>query len=301
MEFRHLRYFLAVAQELNFGRAAHKLHIAQPPLSQQIRHLEQHLGVQLFQRSRRKVELTRAGTELVREARQILNRVRRMERLALHLGEGKKGSLVISAGPTVMGTVLRRVLPSFTQALPDVSLEFRDHLTSRSLAGLREGTIDIAFAVPPFRREGLSVESVLCEPLMVALPHDHRFGRRKRISLSELSTEPFVALSSAVARGYHERIIGLCRYAGFAPKLFHETTSIAAMLLLVETGAGVALVPSSLREESANRIVYVSLSDSIAEIQFVAAWRTNDRSPLVLSFLEIMRRALREGRTKKGL
>lgn len=300
MELRHLRYFQAVAEELNFGRAAQKLRIAQPPLSQQIRSLEEHLGVELFRRNKHKVELTRAGQTLLREARQVMGRVRRMEQLARHLGQGQTGSLVISCGPTIMGAVLRPVLPVFTRQYPSVSLEFREQLTGPSLQGLREGTVDVAFLVPPFAGDDIIHEAVLRDRFVVAVPWNHRLAGKASIWLTELAEEHFVMLAGTVASGYQEQVMDLCRRAGFVPKFSHVTTSVTAKLLLVETGAGVTLVPGSLSQIYAHRVKYLNLRDSKAEVQFAAAWRHNDRSRVLHAFLEVMRRCLAETRTKKS-
>jgi DNA-binding transcriptional LysR family regulator len=289
MELRHLRYFLAVAQELNFGRAAQKLRIAQPPLSQQIRALEQELGVELFSRSKHKVELTRAGADLAKEAAHILSRVRRMEEQASLLSQGQTGTLVISSGPTIMATVLRRSLPAFTQRYPKVSMEFRDYLSARSLTALKEGTVDVGFVVPPSRTDGLSTEEVLTEPIVAALPTNHALANRKELALGELAEEPFITLSTRVAQGYRDQVIAYCREEGFEPKMLHETTSIWANLLLVETGVGVTLLPSSARTVFAHRIAYIPLSSPAASIKYVVAWRRDNRSPALHAFLDVVR------------
>lgn len=289
MELRHLRYFLAVADELNFGRAAQKLRIAQPPLSQQIRGLEEELGVELFTRSKHKVELTRAGADLAKEAAHILSRVRRMEEQASLLSQGQTGTLVISSGPTIMATVLRRALPIFAQQYPKVSLEFRDYLSARSLTALKEGTVDLGFLVPPNRTDGLSTEEVLTEPIVAALPANHALANRKELALAELAAEQFITLSTRVAQSYREQVIAYCQQEGFEPKMLHETTSIWANLLLVETGVGVTLLPSSARKVFAHRIAYVPLSSPATSIKYVVAWRKDNRSPALQAFLDVVR------------
>src|SRR5581483_6022342 len=192
MELRHLRYFVTLAEELNFTRAAKRLNIAQPPLSQQIQHLEKELGVQLFKRTNRRVELTYPGMVFLGEVRSALEQVETAVR-AVKRADGRDfGRLTVGAGIIPIHTVLSRVLPEFRKEFAGVDFRLRELLPQQQSQMLRQGGVDISFAIPPFDHDELATEVVLNEPIVAVLPADHALARKKTIDLSELAGERFV-------------------------------------------------------------------------------------------------------------
>src|SRR5215813_4414901 len=194
MELRHLRYLVAVAEELHFGRAAIRLHIAQPPLSQQIRQLEEELGVRLFDRSRRRVQLTDAGRLVVQEARRTLAQAGRVAEAARHAAQGSAGLLRVGFSSSAPYTTLPAILRGFRSQFPDVVLNLFERSTEEQLELLADDAIDIGFVRRPVEnpRESLIIKTILREPLVLALPHDHRLGGQHAVHPRSLALEPFI-------------------------------------------------------------------------------------------------------------
>src|SRR5262245_15153835 len=219
LELRHLRYFVAVAEELHFGRAAARLGIAQPPLSQQIQHLEQALGTRVFEGTRRRVQLTDAGEVLLVDARRILTDVDRAFADVGRAGRGEVGSLTVAFAASVMFLDLPRIIREFRARYPGVTLELREMPTGPQIAALERGEIDIGFLREPPASPTLAVETVMTEPLHIAIGLSHPLATRRRIPLARLADEDFVLFPQDVAPGLHAQVMALCRDAGFAPRV----------------------------------------------------------------------------------
>src|SRR5689334_21197125 len=186
MEFRHLRYFIAVAEELHFGRAAARLHLSQPPLSQQIRTLEEELGLKLFSRNRRRVELTHAGTVFLKEAKQILSQMEHAAEAARRAERGQIGPLVVACGPLAVQTVLPQILKRFRTEHPEVDLTVKEANAGDLLDVLQEKKADVGLLIPNFTSERLQRQSCLTLPLVAAVPKNHPLAKRRRIHMKQL-------------------------------------------------------------------------------------------------------------------
>jgi len=282
VELRHLRYFVAVAEEQHFGRAAERLHMAQPPLSKQIRLLEAELRVTLFERTTRRVELTPAGVLLLDRARAILAGVESAAADAVRAAGGELGSLALG----FTGSTTYELLPTLSRVLheemPDLRLElFGEMLTPSSVAGLLDGSLDLAFLRPPVRESALDVHVIRREPLIVALPEGHRLAKQHSVPLSGLAGESFVSYPSHFRSVMHDAVLDVCRKAGFGPRIVHEVGETSTLVAFVAAGLGVALVPASVRHLQITGAVYRPLAGTTEEVALALAYRTDDPSPVL--------------------
>jgi DNA-binding transcriptional LysR family regulator len=294
MELRHLRYFVALAEELHFGRAARRLHLSQPPLSMQIKALEEEIGTQLLTRTRRRVELTTAGTLFLREARDILMRVEQATAAARRAGRGEIGELAVGFVTIADYNVLPRVLSEFRAQHPAVRLTLREATTDAQLRDLAEQRIDIGFVLAPIQDEGLATRPLLSEPLVAALPHTHALSRsRTALSLSRLADAPFILFPRHMAPGLYDDVVGFCRRAGFIPRVEQEAVQMQTIISLVSAGLGVALIPASMRNLGRSGVVYRSLREKSPLTEVLIAWRKGDNAPVLHRFLECLERVVK--------
>jgi DNA-binding transcriptional LysR family regulator len=291
MELRHLRYFVAVAEELHFGRAAERLHLAQPPLSRQIRQLEAELGVRLLERTKRRVQLTSAGQVFLREARDILAQVDHAADLARQAARGETGQLAVGFIGAASYSVLPVVLQAFRARFPQVALALQELTTAQQLAALREGRLQVGFVRPPVEDPRLAAETILREPLLVALPRAHRLAGRSAVALDALAREPFVLFPRPLGPGLYDQIMALCQRAGFAPRVTQEARQMQTITRLVGAGIGVSLVPSSVQNLRGFGVAYRPLADATPDVEMALAWRRDDPSEVLQRFLEVAREA----------
>jgi len=292
MELRHLRYLVAVAEELHFGRAAIRLHISQPPLSQQIRQLEEELGVKLFDRTKREVRLTEAGKRIVNEAHQVLSQVEHFARVAAHAGEGAIGRLSV-AGPGGVNEILVGALQVFAKRYPAVRIELQFMNTGFQIEALREGRIDVGFLNQPVNDANLVLETVRTEPLWIALPKGHRLARINRVPLKELADEQFILFARRGSPGLHDLITTACRNAGFSLNVVHEVDNIIASLMLVTAGLGLAFCTPSMQKLWPD-IVFRPLQAGAPQVGYAVAFRQGAQSPVLESFLRVVRQTARK-------
>jgi DNA-binding transcriptional LysR family regulator len=246
LELRLLRAFVAVAEELHFGRAARRLHISQPPLSVQIRRLEQQLEVRLFNRDRRGVALTDAGSALLGGARHLLSEAERTRREVQSTARGARGLLAIGYTPTATYDVLPAVIPAFRARLPDVRLDLTEMRSELLSEAVRSGRVEVAFVCAPVDSRGV-VETVLVrEPLLALLPERHPLARRPRIPVRALAREPVVMVRRDVEPGWADAAAAALRGAGVQPQVVQETDSKIALLGLVAAGIGVSVGSQSM-------------------------------------------------------
>jgi len=291
MELRHLRYFVAVAEELHFSRAAARLHIAQPPLSQQIRHLERELGVALFNRTRRHVELTAAGRAFLDESRRVLLQAERAARIAQRAGRGEIGQLAVAFVPSADLDLLPRVLRAWGARFPDVELDLQALLPVAQLEALAGGRIQVGLVrLPVAAGSEVIVECIQSEPLVAALPLRHRLAKRARVRVADLAGDTMMMFPRQVAPGYYDMLISAFRGAGFTPRVFHPA-SMQTNLALVSAGLGVSLLPASIRNLRRTGVVYRPLASPVPRVELAVAYRRHDHSPIVLAFLEMVRSA----------
>jgi DNA-binding transcriptional LysR family regulator len=291
IDFRGMRYFVAVAEELHFGRAARKLHISQPPLSQQIRNLESRLGVELFRRTSRQVELTPAGDVLLQRARLLLAGAEEAGRAARRASRGETGRLAIGFIHAATYTLLPPVLAAFRARLPDVELVLRELTIDEQQLALAEGAIDAGFLRLPLNNAELRAEVVLSEPFVIVLPRSHPLARKPRLALKSLAAEPFVMFTPRRSPLYGQ-IMSACSDAGFSPGVVQEATHIHTVVGLVRAGIGLAMLPASVQAMHIEGACYVPLAGRKPRAEIALAWRRDHGSPILKAFHAVVRSVL---------
>ena len=296
MELRHLRYFIAVADELHFSRAANKLHMTQPPLSQQIRLLESELQMKLLNRTKRRVELTPVGRVFLGEARAIvaqadaaIGRTKRVQR-------GEVGSLSIGWMPWSDLTALPFVIRQFSERYPDVHLEVHNLPVSEQIAALHSGKIDVGFLLqpaasgaPPLAVGALQTEVVMKQKLVVVAPKNHKFASKKQVEFAQLANEPYILFKRESGPIFYDYVISLYQRHGLSLNVRHEADHPSTVVGLVAAGLGITILPFAT-----NRIipgvVYCYLSPNSASVETVLAWRPQNESALLSKFIDTVRK-----------
>ena len=287
MELRHLRYFVAVAEELHFTRAALRLNIAQPPLSQQIRALESELGVQLFLRTRRSVALTDAGHALLVRAREMLAATRSLPGELQRVARGEVGLLRIGFSSTLPLTkVLRDVVADHRRTHPDVALNLREMHSQQQFDGLLRGELDVGLVrYNESAPEGVRLVVLRRDPLRLVVPARHRFARRKSVAIAECRDEPFIGFPGDAGTGTGPLLKRLCAQAGFEPRIAQEAREATTQIGLVAAGLGIAVLPAPLEAVRIEGVHYVSLEDAGALLAMSVATRADEASERVLQFV----------------
>lgn len=289
MELRHLRYFIAVAEELNFSRAAERLHIAQPPLSQQIQDLEIELGVQLFERTKRRVRLTEAGKVFLEEVEKVFEQVNRATEAAHRASRGEIGKLAIAFNSSATYSVLPDLLHQFHQQYPEVELILQELTTSQQLDKLQQNQIDVGLLYLPIDTKELTVISVLKEPLIVALSASHPLAKQSKIAIADLSDRPFILPPPQLGEGLYSQIRQYFEQINFYPKTTQTATLLQTAIALVAGGVGTAIVPASLQNLQRKGVVYRAIVPTAPEIEIALAWRNNNASPVLQKFLDLVK------------
>jgi len=288
MELRHLRYLVAVAEELHFGRAAIRLNMSQPPLSQQIRHLEDELGVKLFDRTKRAVKITDAGKRVVNEAYQVLARMEHFSAVAGQAGEGQIGHLSVGV-PGGASDILIKALRSLKKSSPGLHIELQFMTTGMQVEALRERKIDVGFLNLPVYEPLLVLEKVSQEALCLAIPPEHELSKKLRIPISSLKDQPMILFPRRVSPGLHDSITVMFRNAGFTLNVVHEVDNIVGGLTLVSAGFGLAFTTPSLQQLWPD-VVFRPIQGA-ADIQQAVAYRHDHISPVLETFLRAVRHA----------
>ncbi|MCC5635852.1 LysR family transcriptional regulator [Nostoc sp. CHAB 5844] len=289
MELRHLRYFVTLAEELHFGKAAEKLQIAQPPLSQQIRQLEAELGFELFHRTKRNVQLTQAGQVFLSEVQQILQQLQQAIQIGQQTSRGEVGKLVVGFVSSSAYNILPDILKEYRNRVPGVSLELHELTTDQQLDWLREGRMDVGFIRPPVDDHKFSWETIFQESLMVALPETHELANQSHISLTSLANEAFISFPRKLAPGVYDLIISLCQQSGFSPNVVQEAIQMQTIISIVAAEIGVAVVPASLQNLQRTGVIYKHIEEHTPKVAIAMIWRSSETSPTVQKFLEIVR------------
>jgi DNA-binding transcriptional LysR family regulator len=289
MELRHLRYFVTVAEELHFGRAATRLSIVQPSLSQQIQQLEHELGFPLLHRTKRIVELTDAGKVFLLEAKQVLAQVQEAKRAAQRAYRGEMGRLVVGYISSSTSDLLPMMLRVYRERFPEVEVALRELTTQEQLRALGEEYIQVGLLRLPISAPMVNFEIVRREPIVCVLPEEHPLARRERVAVSLLAEEPFVLQSGHRGGGYYVQLMKLCLASGFSPNVIQEVTEMHTIVSLVAAGMGVSLVPLSTRNIRSQGVVYRELEGTVAQTEMALAWLRNSLSALVQNFLSVAR------------
>lgn len=285
MNINRLRYFCAVAEELHFGRAAERLHMAQPPLSQQIRLLEEQLDLSLFERTTRKVSLTPAGRELYGEATRVLAEYDRFEQRVREVKAGTRGTLRIGFVDSASYDVMPRLLKTYRLRWPGVEYELRSMSSDEQMAALQRDRIDLGLCRTTGSHVADSdpIETIVLqrEPLAVAVPTDHQLAQRSQVSLAELGAASFIGFDRQVSPSLHRELAGLLMERSINYRPIMEATEYATILGLVASGQGIALVPNSVRTLRPPNLTFLSLTDEDASIALLLMTRRDESSPLV--------------------
>ncbi|HBM2906123.1 TPA: LysR family transcriptional regulator [Klebsiella michiganensis] len=273
IELRHLRYFIAVAEELHFGHAAARLNISQPPLSQQIQILEQQIGARLFARTNRSVSLTEAGRQFLADSRQILSQVDDAAARAARLHHGETGELRIgftSSAPFIKA--VSDTLSTFRRRYPDVHIQTRETNTREQIVPLNEGALDLGLMRNTQLPGTLVWERVLREPLLAMVPRDHPLASKPRVSLRELAREPFVFFDPHVGTGLYDDILGLMRRYDLTPAITQEVGEAMTIIGLVAAGLGVSILPASFRRVQLLEMCWLPIEEQDAVSEMWLVW-----------------------------
>lgn len=291
MELRHLRYFVAVAEELHFGRAAARVHVAQSALSQQIKRLEARLGVELLTRTKRHVALTEPGRLFLVEARRTLAQAEQAVAVARRAAAGEEGRLRIGYVDAALWGVLPGILRAYRTDHPAVELTLLERLPAQQVAGLTAGRLDVGIGPPPQSDE---LESVLItdEPLVAALPAEHRLASETAIDLPTLAADPWVLLPARIRSPLRDVVIAACAAAGVTPQVRQVARQLDVVIALVSAGLGVTLAPRSAERVSREGVVFRPLRGLDTRFRLAAAWHRTGASPTTLSFLAVLQREI---------
>jgi DNA-binding transcriptional LysR family regulator len=287
MELRHLRYFSTIAEERHFGRAAQRLHMTQPPLSRQIQELEEELGFALFERAHRQVALTPAGAVFLDHVRRVFESLELAVHQARRASVGELGRIVVGYISSLAYSGITEVIRAFHERFPLVELNLREMSPQAQIDALKEGRIDVGLVRGAVDDAALIAECLRREPLVVALPAGHRLTERKRIPLELLAREPFIIFPRQRGPAFFDQIMGLCRDAGFSPRIAQEAPQLD-ILSLVAAGFGVAILPESIRHAGRKGFAIRPIVGSPStDLRIV--WRADDASPALREFLSFVR------------
>lgn len=293
MEPRYLRYFVAVAEELSFTRAAERLHMAQPPLSQQIRRLEARLGVALFRRTKRRVELTEAGRVFLHQAYQAIHSIEQGTLLAQRAGRGEIGRLAIGFLEYTSYTLIPPILRAFRERFPEVNVVLRLFTNTQQVPALRSGRVDVSFLRPPVDDPEIASTLLSRERFILAMPAIHPLAGKAAVSIKQFANDPFVMYARELGPAFHNEIYGFCAKAGFSPKVALEVSQIHAAAGLVGAGIGVALVPQSAKRVHLDDVVYLPLIERAPNVDVLLAWQEKRSSPLLEAFIQTSRQCVK--------
>jgi DNA-binding transcriptional LysR family regulator len=297
MELRHLRYFVAVAEEENVSRAALKLHVSQPALSRQIRDLEEELGFLLLERSAKSVRLTDAGRAFVAGARRVLQTADDAVQRAKETALGGEVELHAGYAPSLTARILPLILRAFQEELPKVRVRLHDLSTEEMFAGLREGKLQVAFVVKPEgkRMRGLSFEALTREPMCVAVGPRHEWAKRTTVALAEIAQQPLVAYSRADYPEAHEHLIAMFATVKAKPRIAEEHDSVSSLITAVEAGTGVAVVLESLTCTAGLRLRVIPISPPPPAVVVGIAWCRGKGGNWTTAFVRCSKRAVETG------
>jgi len=293
MELRHLRYFLAVAEELNFRRAAERLGIAQPPLSSQIHDLERELGVTLFRRVPKGAELTEAGAAFLAEVPAAFEQVERAVRMAQRGGRGEVGRLRVGfTGSTLFNDIVPTALREFRRAFPEVELELEELNSIHLLDKLTHQRLDAVFIRPgQDAPTSVALLSLPSESMMAVVPADHHLARKYAIELRELADERFVMFSRALGPALYDEVIDACRDEGFEPQIGQIASQITSIANLVAVELGVSVVPARTADAAVNGVRYLPIAGKAPVARIALATRIDDRSVITKNFRAFVQQA----------
>jgi DNA-binding transcriptional LysR family regulator len=288
MELRHLRYVVTLAETLHFGRAAAKLNLSQPPLSHQVRQLEDELKVQLFHRTKRQVQLTEAGRMFVQEARIILAQAAHASNLASRMTRGQVGQLTVGVAGPADAPIFIRILRAFAAKCPNVHLVVRNLGSMDQAQAINDGRLHVGFVALPIDDAGLATETVLRQPILIALPPEHPLAALERVPLQALAGEPQIMFARHVGPRFFDAVLAACRQAGFSMNIAHEVDNLYTACALVAAGLGVCFVPAGVQDGRTGSIVFRPVVPALPiDMEIALAYKPQPASELVLQFVEV--------------
>lgn len=290
VELRHLRYFVAVAEERHFGLAAKRLHMSQPPLSRQIQSLEEEVGTELFDRTTRPIRLTEAGTAFLEEAHLLLEQSRRAIDRSRRTALGKDGHLVVAGLPWAFHETVPLVVRAFGARFADVSFELSMREPADQVNAVEKHWVDVGFTRPVIESRALRVEPLLEEGFVAAVPEHHPLAERAEVSLDELAREPFVSISEQVVAGFAFQQASEFARRGLTPKIVHEAPDPSSQLALIAAGAGVGLhLAASAHNPRSRGVAFIPIDVEAPTVTLAMLWRRDDDRELVRAFLDTAR------------
>jgi len=292
MDLRHLNYFLILAEELHFGRAAERLHISQPPLSRMIQQIENELGVLLFERTKRSVILTPAGLDFLQDAKQMILQMQTVKKRLAIYGQGETGTLRIGYVGAVMHSKLPSLLASFTKNLPHISLQFEELPNHNLVHELNNGTLDVAFLRTWLHPEKLEEKLILSEPFVAVLPVNHVLSNKKKISVKELINEQFITFTRECGPTIFDSFLVMCSNAGFTPQISHHASQLNSVLRLVESGFGISLLPEQVEQGYALNLKFIPLEDTAETVPLLMLTRKENPNPALLHLQQHLLKSL---------
>lgn len=292
MDFRHLRFFTAVAEELHFTRAANKLRVAQPYLSQEIRRLEQEIGVALFARTKRSVALTAAGQVFLDRVHSLFDTAAEAVKAAQRASRGETGKITIGFVSAAAYAVIPEAIASFRRGYPDVELSLSELNSDEGLQAVRNGRLDVCILHPPRHLEPtLCVELAWWEPLVIAVSREHPLAAKQRLNLKSLATEAWVLWPREIASRLYDEVIFACGAAGFEPRVVQRTVRLATVVSLVASGLGVSLVPLTTARMGIRGAAFRPTSAARIAVPMSFVWRLDNLSPVLAPFISAVRAA----------
>jgi len=288
MELRHIRYFVTIAEELHFSRAAARLNISQPPLSQQIQSLEHELGTKLFYRTKRKVALTKSGELLLRDSYRLLEQAKRIKRIAIRAEAGEIGEICIGCITSACFEILPNILELSRRKHPRIGFRVKEYDTADALPALIDGVLDIGLVRVDKVKSPLKNVPLKEDYLVIALPEGHKLSSNDKINLTEIKNETFIMFAREVSPLFYDSIMAALSQAGFIPELLHTTNSIQTQTVFVASGLGVALVPSTTKRQNIPGVIYKDLDDCIPLTDISLVWNTQNTSNLIDSIVNTL-------------
>lgn len=284
---RHFSYFLAVADERHFGKAAERLGMSQPPLSQQIQALEKALGVRLFERSRQGVRLTREGAALLAPVRQFMEHAQRLQQAVTDARLGRNDVVTVGAINSALFDIMPRLMEIAKQRYSHLALTMKEMKTADALAAVQSGDIDLALTRYDDRANSLEVRPIVSDHLVLVLPANHRLTKLSRVPLHELADENFVLFPRRSSPSFFDQIIAACRDAGFSPHIAYDVSSVVSQIAFVGCGVAIGMVPSRSMRFGGADVVFRPLKQTINVISIAAAWNPKRRKELVPALVSI--------------
>ena len=290
MELRHLKYFRTVAEELHFGKAAIRLNMSQPPLSLQIRQLENELGVPLFRRTKRNVELTEEGEVFLEKVYQLFTSLDEAIETVKMVNRGEIGEIVIGFIASAAYDILPIIMKHYKQHYPDMHVILKQLTSEKQIKALQEGSLHIGIVSEPIEYEEITHKIIRCEPMVIAIQKEHPLASKSSaVNLIEFANDSFVLTGRKSNPRYYDGVINCCYQAGFSPQIIQETEEMSSVLSLVSAGIGVAVVPASMQLLLATKIVYRDLRNINYRTTTALAWQSDNNSPIIQAFINLVK------------